>query len=276
MKNPIVTPLMLSANPTWRIVDCSHVLGDPDGGAQAYTEKHIPGAIHARMEEVLSGPRTGSNGRNPLPDPQRFADWLALHGITPADQVVAYDRSGNAAASRLWWMLRWIGHANAVVLDGGFLGWREAGFETTSEVPEYLPGERYKVEPFSQAHVGLEFVEAHLGDPAVTIIDARAHDRYRGIGETTDPRGGHIPGSLNRPYTLNLDSEGRFKSRAQLAEEWGAFLPETSNKLVMACGSGVSACHNLLALEIAGTKSAVLYPGSWSEWCADPNRPIEQ
>lgn len=275
MRKAIVSTAELATNPEWRVIDCSHAIADPHAGAQAYAEGHIPGAVHARMEAVLSAPRTGGNGRNPLPHPQDFARWLGEIGMTPADQVITYDRSGNAAAARLWWMLRWMGHERAAVLDGGFAAWTAAGLPVTDTIPEVTPTV-YQSRPRSGMHVDAAFIEARLDDPQVLLVDARNRDRFHGIGETADPRGGHIPRSINRPHTANVDERGLFKSPETLAAEWRSLLGNRgSGTLVMSCGSGVSACHNLLALEIAGIDGAVLYPGSWSEWCSDPSRPIE-
>lgn len=275
MRTTIVSVAELAAHSSWRVVDCSHAIGDPQAGATAYAKAHIPGAVHARMEHALSGPRTGANGRNPLPAPAAFARWLGEMGIGPTDQVVAYDRSGNAAASRLWWMLRWIGHDAVAVLDGGFAAWTGAGQPVTDAVPTPRPA-AYEPRPQAGRHVDLAFVASRCHDPDVLIVDARSRDRFHGIGETTDPRAGHIPGSVSRPYTVNVGPDGRFKSAEALAAEWRTLLGDRPRgTLVMSCGSGVSACHNLLSLEIAGIGGAMLYPGSWSEWCSDPSRPIE-
>lgn len=275
MSTTIVSAAELAAHPEWRVIDCSHAITDPNAGATAYASEHIPGAVHARMEAVLSGARTGGNGRNPLPRPQDFARWLGEVGIAPTDQVVAYDRSGNAAAARLWWMLRWIGHEAAAVLDGGFAAWTGAGLPVTNAVsnPRSVT---YEPRANSGMHVDIAFMESRFGDPGVLVVDARTRERFHGIGETTDPRGGHIPRSISRPHTANVDASGLFKSPDLLASEWQSLIGEMRREaLVMSCGSGVSACHNLLSLEIAGIGGAVLYPGSWSEWCSDESRPIE-
>jgi len=265
----------LAAHPEWRVFDCSHAIGDADAGARAYAEGHIPGALHARMEGVLSGPRSGNNGRNPLPTAQEFADWLGSAGLQSVDQVVVYDRSGNAAATRMWWMLRWIGHKAVAVLDGGLAAWTAAGHRLSTETKAPNPT-KYTPLPDDALHVDVDFIARNLGKTDVLMIDARGGDKFAGINETTDPRGGHVPGAINRPYTQNVTAEGLFKSAEQLRAELQTLIEGRSGDQIIAqCGSGVSACHNILAMEIAGISGVRLYPGSWSEWCADPTRPIE-
>ena len=256
------------------IFDCRHDLMKPDAGSQAYAHGHSPGARFAHTDTDLSGPKTGRSGRHPLPDPTVFTSWLGNNGVDAGKQVVAYDHAGGASATRLWWMLRhWLGHDRAAVLDGGWEAWIKAGGPVTAERPR-MAVTTLRVTP-RPAWVDVDYVRSHLNDPDVTLLDARAPERYRGETEPIDPVAGHIPGARNRLYKDNLDASGRFKSAAQLRAELSALLEDKRpDQIVHQCGSGVSACHNILAMEIAGLPGSRLYPGSWSEWCADPTRPI--
>ena len=221
--NTLVSTDELARHPGWRVFDCRHDLVKHDLGEQQYLASHIPGAAFAHLDRDLSAPKTGSNGRHPLPRAGVFIDWLAAQGLKPSDQVVAYDGGSGAMASRLWWMLRWVGH------------------------------------------------------DAVAVLDARAPARWRGEKEPIDPVAGRIPGSLNRFSNDNLTPEGVFKPAAQLRQEFESALGRRPpGEVVHSCGSGVAACHNLLAMEIAGLKGGKLYAGSWSEWIADPARPRER
>ena len=256
------------------VFDCRHDLTKPEAGAAAYALGHIPGARFAHSDKDLSGAKTGRTGRHPLPEQAAFAHWLGRNGVAASTQVVAYDHVGGASATRLWWMLRWLGHERVAVLDGGWEGWSAAGHPTTAALPTvqpatFLPAARENV------HVDVTYVLAHLHDPHVVVLDARAAERYRGETEPIDPVAGHIPGARNRSYKNNLGSDGRFKSPEVLRAEFTALLGSTRpEEVVHQCGSGVSACHNILAMEIAGLPGSRLYPGSWSEWCADPARPV--
>jgi thiosulfate/3-mercaptopyruvate sulfurtransferase len=284
--HPLIDPVDLAqlaeARPDrLRIVDCSHDLGQPDLGRQQYAQGHIPGAVHAHLDRDLSGPTTGRNGRHPLPTPQAFCEWLARQGIGPDMTVVAYDRSGGMYAARLWWMLRWIGHAQVCVLDGGWTAWTGAGLATETGTVTPVPTPYPQATADVSQTVDVAFVRHNLESREAILVDARSAGRYAGEGETIDPVGGHIPGALNRPFTDNLGESGRFKSASTLRAEWLAVvgphlqgLPAAANRLIMQCGSGVTACHNLLAMELAGLRGARLYPGSWSEWCSDRSRPM--
>ncbi len=291
--HPLISPealahLAQSSGDRLRIVDCSHDLGQSALGRQQYEQGHIPGAVHAHLDCDLSGPTTGTNGRHPLPSPEALCDWLGRQGITPEMTVVAYDRSGAMYAARLWWMLRWIGHAQARVLDGGYAAWTAAGLPTEAGSAAPAPANYPAASADERLAVDAAFVLRNLQTREAVLVDARGAGRYAGEGETIDPVGGHIPGALNRPFTDNLGEGGRFKSATTLRAEWQAVagahlqahLQGSANPggpragLVMQCGSGVTACHNLLALESAGLGGARLYPGSWSEWCSDRSRPI--
>lgn len=255
------------------VIDCRHDLAQPDAGELAWADAHIPGALFMHLDRDLSSAKTGGNGRHPLPSPAAFTALLGRCGITPQHMVVAYDDAGGMFAARLWWMLRWIGHADVAVLDGGVAAWRASGGALDQSVRS-RPTTRYPVGAV-ETTVDADALLANLDNAALLVVDARAPDRFRGENETLDPVGGHIPGAVNRFFKLNLGDDGRFKQTEALRNEWFAVTngrdPAT---LVMQCGSGVTACHNLLALELAGLSGARLYPGSWSEWCSDPARPV--
>ena len=259
--------------PDWRVFDVRHDLARPELGREQYAESHLSGARFVALDSELSGAKTGANGRHPLPDAESFMATLGEWGLRPGQQVVLYDASGGTYAGRLWWMLRWMGHYSAAVLDGGFQKWEKEGRPLTAEVPHFTPSV-YRGAPRT-LHVDADFVAANLGKPEVSVLDARAAGRFAGEGETIDPVGGHIPGALNRPFGENLDKDGCFKAPQKLAGEFAELLGNRSaTQIVHQCGSGVSACHNILAMEIAGLSGSRLYPGSWSEWCSNPDRPV--
>jgi thiosulfate/3-mercaptopyruvate sulfurtransferase len=261
-------------DPNWVICDCRHDLADTGAGRRAYSESHIPGARFAHLDQDLSAPKTGKNGRHPLPDPQRFIRRLGELGVDNAKQVVAYDASGGYYAARLWWMLRWLGHEFAAVLDGGWDAWLKAAHPITDRLP-VIKGVRFTMRIRNEAVVDAGPVVASLGKPGPLLVDARSPDRYRGENETLDPVAGHIPGAMNRFFKLNLESDGRFRPPAVLRREFSSALGTVpASDVVHYCGSGVTACHNLLAMEVAGLSGSRLYPGSWSEWVADPSRPV--
>jgi thiosulfate/3-mercaptopyruvate sulfurtransferase len=262
-------------DPDWVIFDCRHDLADSEAGRRAYREAHIPGARFAHLDENLSGEKSGRNGRHPLPKPEKFAAWLGAMGVDETKQVIAYDASGAAFASRLWWMLKWLGHQGVAVLDGGYGMWVAQKLPVTGAIPKI---ETTSFTPRVQnTLVDAEYVETHLDHPDCIVVDARSPERFRGHDETLDPVGGHIPGARNRFFMSNLDQAGRFKPAATLHAE---FAQTTENAppqhVVHQCGSGVTACQNLLAMEIAGLRGSKLYPGSWSEWCSDATRPISR
>ena len=277
MHTTLVTPSELAAHlddPAWVVVDVRHELSQPDTWGEAqYRAGHIPGAVFAHLDRDLSGPTTGRNGRHPLPSPEACAATFGRLGIDAGRQVVAYDQRNGAYASRLWWMLRWLGHDAAAVLDGGFEAWQRAGLPLATDAPMPVPA-RFAIRRTGPT-VETPEVAASLATGELLLIDARGAERYRGDVEPLDPVAGHIPGAVNRPFTVNLDADGRFRPASVLREEFGALLGARSlDAVVHQCGSGVTACHNLLAMEIAGLPGTRLYPGSWSEWCADPARPV--
>ena len=255
------------------ILDCRHNLGDLGMGERAYARNHVPGALFFHLDRDLSGPMNGKNGRHPLPEREDMVQRFAAAGIGAGTQVVAYDQDSGAMASRAWWLLRWLGHRRAAVLDGGMSAWVEAELPLTNAVPPRQRGE-FRAQT-GEPMVDAAFVLAHLNDPQSRLFDARAADRFRGENETLDPVAGHIPGAINRHFALNLGEDGRFKPATTLRSEYldllGGRAPE---RAIHTCGSGVTACHNLLAMEIAGLPGSRLYPGSWSEWISDPGRPV--
>jgi thiosulfate/3-mercaptopyruvate sulfurtransferase len=256
----------------WRVFDCRHDLANPKLGEQQYGEGHLPGALFAHLDRDLSGRKTGTNGRHPLPDPQDFEKWLETTGLAPKDQVVCYDAGPGSMAARLWWMLRWIGHDKVAVLDGGYAKWTKEGRPVTADVPRFTPL-NYPIKLRKDSSVNLSTLENDLRK--FFLLDARAPARYRGEQEPIDPVAGHIPGASNRFNTENLAPEGTFKAPQALKDEFLKVLNGRSPaEVVHYCGSGVAACHNLLAMEVAGLPGGKLYAGSWSEWSADPKRPI--
>jgi thiosulfate/3-mercaptopyruvate sulfurtransferase len=261
-------------DPDWVVFDCRHDLTDPARGRAEYTASHIPGARFLHLDEDLSAPKTGKNGRHPLPDPAVLMEKLGRAGVDSRKQVVAYDAQGGMVAARLWWLLRALGHLPVAVLDGGWNQWISEGRPQSTEIPQPRPA-RFSGK-VNNNWVDADFVRARLYDPGMVLVDARAPDRFRGQNETLDSVGGRIPGARNRYFRDNLDASGCFKTPEVLGEEFGAVLGLAgAENVVSYCGSGVSACHNLLAMEVAGLRGARLYPGSWSEWCADPSRPVE-
>ena len=254
------------------LCDCRFDLVDPLAGKKAYEESHIPGAIYVDLDHDLSGKKTGTNGRHPLPSPQVWAQTKTRLGMSPNTLVVAYDKQGSVYASRLWWMLKATGHAKVQVLDGGLDSWNGP----MGTVPRKPTPASHAIEP--RPYVGLVLVDevvSNLEKQSHTVLDARANDRFHGQNETLDPIGGHIPGATNRFFKDNLSATS-FKPAELLFKEFVDLLgPTKPSAVIHQCGSGVTACHNLLAMELAGFKGSRLYAGSWSEWCADPKRPVE-
>jgi thiosulfate/3-mercaptopyruvate sulfurtransferase len=256
------------------IVDCRFTLDDPGWAEREYKKSHVPRAVFAHLDRDLAGPKTGHNGRHPLPDPPALAATLSRLGIGDGVQVVAYDQDAGAYASRLWWLLKWLGHDAVAVLNGGFAKWLEEGRATESGLVSREP-RAFHAAPRDGMVVDVDRVGALLGRADWRFLDARAPERYRGEIEPIDTKAGHIPGSVNHPFKSNLTSTGTFKPRdelrAQLESSLGGLPPD---RVVNYCGSGVTACHNILALEHVGLPGAKLYPGSWSEWSSDPGRKI--
>jgi thiosulfate/3-mercaptopyruvate sulfurtransferase len=254
------------------LLDCGFDLADAGAGRRAHEAGHLPGALYAHLDEDLSGAKTGRNGRHPLPERAAFAVTAGRWGVQPGVQVVAYDAQGGVYAARAWWLLRWLGHEAVAVLDGGPAAWLAAG-----GVLETAPAKAEPAAPYPMAAepamptIDAQTLLRELG--RVRLFDARAGERFRAETEPLDPVAGHIPGATNRFHKANLQADGRFKPAAALRAEFAAW-GTPAGSVVHQCGSGVTACHNLLAMAHAGLEGSLLYPGSWSEWCADPARPV--
>ncbi len=265
------------------VFDCSCDLMKPEIGPEQYREAHIPGSIYAHLDNALSAKgdrsitRAASGGRHPLPARDVFASWLGNVGFDNSMQAVVYDRQGANYCGRLWWMLKWLGHENVAVLDGGFQAWQAIGGSIASGEESARPAANFKMnEPLVQL-VDVDTVVSQLGKATQHVLDARGAPRFKGEVEPIDPVAGHIPGALNRPFNLNIGADGRFKDAATLHAEFTTLLGRRNPaEVVHHCGSGVSAVPNILAMEIAGLGRTALFAGSWSEWCSDPTRPVAQ
>jgi thiosulfate/3-mercaptopyruvate sulfurtransferase len=255
------------------VLDASFDLADTAAGERSYAGGHIPGSLYVHLDRDLCAAKNGANGRHPLTDRAAFARTAAALGVAPGRQVVALDRQGGMFAARLWWMLRWLGHASAAVLDGGFAAWLDAGGVAATSPGVAAPAPPYPELPALAASVDAAGLASRLG--RIALIDARSPERFRGDKEPIDRVAGHIPGALNRFHASNLVPGGLFKPAGQLRGEFASLLgARAASEVIHSCGSGVTACHNLLAMEHAGLGGSLLYSGSWSEWSADPARPI--
>ncbi len=265
------------------VFDCSFELAQPLEGGRQYSQTHIPGAVRADLDLHLSAdkavPDAASGGRHPLPSRERFAAWLCSVGFDNSMQAVVYDRQASSYCCRLWWMLKWAGHEAVAVLDGGLQAWQAGGGQVSSAVGHSsapsISQSNFTLAPAKIALIATETIVKKLGKPDQNLIDARGEPRFLGEVEPLDPVAGHIPGALNRPFTLNQTGQGSFKPAAQLRAEFDALLAGRDPATVVHhCGSGVSAVPNIIAMEIAGLGRTALYAGSWSEWCSDPSRPV--
>jgi len=261
-------------DPRLRLFDCRFDLARPDAGRTRYLDEHLPGAIYADLNRDLSGPVGAHTGRHPLPTVEEFEARLRAWGVSDDSQVVTYDDGNGMYAARLWWMLRWVGHEQVAVLDGGMRRWLQLDLPLDDEVPAPRPG-NLTARPRPELVATADEVLASIDDPDRRLLDVRAAERYRGDVEPIDAVAGHVPGARNHPFGLSLDADNRFLPAAGLRETLVASLdgvpPERTSVM---CGSGVTACHLLLAMEHAGLRGARLYPGSWSEWSSDPRRPL--
>ncbi len=263
-------------DPNWRVVDCRFNLMRPQAGRDAYEAGHIPGAVYADLNTDLAAPVAddGAGGRHPLPDPARFGQLVASWGVGPESTVVVYDDVGNALAARLWWLLRWVGHKAVVVLDGGVSAWTEAGGPLSTDTPTPAPGQ-FVARAGSMPVIDVAGVEAQLATGKLMLLDARAPERFAGRSEPIDRVGGHVPGAINAPFQDNLGADKCLRSTEELQAYYRAIIGDRPIESVACmCGSGVTACHTLLALETAGLSGAALYVGSWSDWSSSEQRPV--
>jgi thiosulfate/3-mercaptopyruvate sulfurtransferase len=282
MPTTLIEPAAVAAqlaDPDWAIVDCRFDLALPEWGALAWAAGHIPNALYAHLDRDLSGPRTALTGRHPLPAVAALAATFGRWGIDKEVQVVAYDQDAGTYAARLWWLLRWLGHEQVAVLNGGWAAWERAGLPLDTAATVRAP-RRFTAAPavglvVTTAALAQALAAGALARRELTLVDARSAERFAGQNETLDPVAGHIPGARNHPFSGNLDPHGRFLSAPELRRSWADTLRgRPVQSLIAMCGSGVTACHNLLALEAAGLAGARLYAGSWSEWIRDPARPV--
>jgi thiosulfate/3-mercaptopyruvate sulfurtransferase len=273
----LIEPLELAMHvdePNWAVIDCRFELARPEWGERAFADGHIPHALYAHLEHDLSGPRTPQSGRHPLPDPAALAATFSRLSIDETVQVIAYDQGTSAYAARLWWLVRWLGHRAVAVLDGGLAAWQRTDLPLSraneTRPPRHFSGDADEAMAVSTAQVAAALAAGELSDGRSLLVDARSADRFAGENETIDPVAGHIPGAHSHPFARNHDAQGRFLPAAELRGAWAATLRGVPPEhLISMCGSGVTACHNLLALEIAGFPGARLYAGSWSEWIRD-------
>ena len=264
----------LLGKPDLVLADCRFDLGNASWGENEYAAAHVPGAFYLHIDRDLSGPVTATSGRHPLPDPQRLADRLAGLGVDAGCQLIAYDQGNGAYAARLWWLARWIGLRKVAVLDGGIAAWKAAGLPLDNSLPVPQP-RRFEMRLDEAAWVTSDHVDRLRRQPGNLLVDARGAERFAGRNETIDPVAGHVPGARNHPFLGNLGADGKFLGPDELRRRWSVMLGSLPPSSVIAmCGSGVTACHNLLALEHAGLPGGRLYAGSWSEWIRDPRRLI--
>ncbi|MDQ2070665.1 sulfurtransferase [Natronospira bacteriovora] len=257
-----------------RFIDCQASLADHLQGRRDWLSGHLPGAVHLDLEQDLSGTITAETGRHPLPRPEDLEMALGRSGIHPAQPLVAYDNDGGIFAVRCWWLLRWLGHQNVRVLDGGLEAWRVAG-GVVETGPVRTEPTTYRGQREAMPSLSTESLQRGLGQQALLLLDARSGERFRGEKEAIDPVAGHIPGAINHPFAHNLDEQGRWRTPAELKTLYQTLIGDWPvNTVVHMCGSGVTACHNLFAMEYAGLGGSALYAGSWSEWIRDPARPV--
>jgi thiosulfate/3-mercaptopyruvate sulfurtransferase len=263
-------------DPRLLVFDCRYDLARPEAGGEAYLRGHLPGAVHANLHHHLAGPRTPASGRHPLPDPEDFAARLRRWGVDDDSLLLAYDDATGMWASRFWWMTaKWLGHRNVAVMDGGLRRWLQLGLPTTTNPAPTRPAGDFTARPDAGAHVDANTTQAAALDPQRRVLDARAAERFRGDVEPIDPVAGHVPGARNHPSSGVVDAAGRFLPPAELARAFSQSLgPIAPADTITMCGSGVTACHLLLAMEHAGLPGARLYPGSWSEWSRDSSRAV--
>jgi thiosulfate/3-mercaptopyruvate sulfurtransferase len=266
-------------DPDLIVVDCRHQLTDVSYGREAYAGGHIPGAFFLHVDDDLAGPKYGPDGRfrgrHPLPDRNALVRRLAAIGMKPETTLVAYDDGDSMYAARLWWLMLWLGHSRVAVLDGGLKGWCGRGYPLSTDVPQCSRPAVFEARAPLVGTIDANTLMSTLGSGRYLVLDARGADRYRGDIEPMDSKAGHIPGARNRPFRQNLTDGDRFKPSAELRDDFAAIIADMPmERVVHQCGSGVSACHNILAMAVAGIDGTLLYPGSWSEWSSDPQRPV--
>lgn len=264
-------------DPAYLIFDVRHNLSDPSFGQNSYNQAHIPGALFLDNETQLCSAPNGTNGRHPLPDRNDFVELMYKKGLSPERKVVVYDAANSAFAARLWWLLRWLGHDDVAILDGGWSAWQAINGPVQTDAATAVPSQLTDTYPNKQSMplVDARNVLANLDEHRFTVLDARSLDRFQGLVEPIDKVAGHIPGAICRPFTENLQADNKFKPASELRSEFEALLGKRlDHGIVHQCGSGITACHNLFAMELAGLRGSALYPGSWSEWSSDPSRPV--
>ena len=278
MYSSLISPKTVNEHledPNWRFFDCRYVLTEPDKKQAEFAESHLPGATYAHVNHDLAAPQIqGKTGRHPLPKIAELSKTFSAWGISSSTQVVVYDDAGGAYAVRLWWMLRWLGHDAVAVMDGGWPRWVQEGRQVTAALTVSEP-KIFKASPRDYWLVTAEDIKADLDNYEVRILDARNSDRFQGINETLDPVAGHIPGAVSAPFVENLDEDGNWKSKSVLRLMYEKLLSGSpAEQAVSYCGSGITACHNILAMYHAGLGDSRLYCGSWSDWIADHKRPV--
>lgn len=277
LRTPLITASELAdglSGPGWLVADCRFELGKPEAGLAAWRAGHIPGSVHVDLERDLSVQVTPTSGRHPLPSASTFASTLGRLGVGNDTRVVCYDAGSGAFAARLWWMLRWVGHDAVTVLDGGFAAWVAEGRPVSTGSAPARPAATFAPRPRPGMVLDVDGVLRALADGG-TLVDLRGAERFRGDVEPIDAVAGHVPGAVNLPYADNLGPDGRFRAAGEIAELWRARAGSKPGRApICMCGSGVTACQGLLALEAAGIRGGRLYAGSWSEWIRDPSRPV--
>lgn len=261
-------------DPDWVVFDCRFTLSNTEAGAMAYRQGHIPGARYVHLDDDMSSPVTPVSGRHPLPDPALFSEKLSHWGVDSSKQVVVYDDSFGSMAVKMWWLLRWLGHDNVALLDGGLPRWQKQKLPVTAELPKIIPA-KFVMQLRDEILANAEKVEHARQEPCCLLIDARPEQRFSGEREPLDKVAGHIPGAINWVFEENLDFDGTYLPADELKEAYLKLLHGVKpDHVIHTCGSGVTACHNMLAMEIAGLSGSKLYAGSWSEWITDPKRPV--
>lgn len=279
LPKPLIEPRVLASllgDPSLALVDCRHELSDPEAGERGYAQGHLPGARHAHLDRDLSRAPTTSEGRHPLPDPPALARTLGHLGISNRSAVVVYDDGSGMMAARLWWLLRWAGHAEVSLLNGGLKAWIAAGLPLEQAIPSEAPDSRYVIDAVrGDRVVEIPELRALLESGSACLVDARTPERFAGTTEPIDPVAGHVPGAVNLPGSRLVTASGAFEPPTVLRERFGEVIGDRpASEIIAMCGSGVTACHLLVAMEAAGLGVGRLYAGSWSEWIRDPSRPI--